>query len=134
MAKRILVVDDEPSMVELIAEALTAEGYRVDAAYDGRSALDLVREQIYDAAILDFNLPDMDGVMLHRQIRQMDQELAQNSLFTSGLVQTEDNVGYYSSQAAGFLAKPFEVRELLTALAALLESASDGPSDDQDAV
>jgi DNA-binding response OmpR family regulator len=118
-AKRILVVDDEPEIVDLLHDLLVARGYEVDSAGDAAGALDLVRANIYDAAILDFNLPDMDGVMLHRQIRQMDEELAENTLFASGLVQSEQNLGYYTMHGKGFLSKPFDVQEVVDALQAL---------------
>jgi len=83
--ERILVVDDEAEIVELLREVLVAEGYAVDAAPDAAASLQLIRENIYDLALLDFNLPDMDGVMLHHQIRQMDAELASRTIFMSGL-------------------------------------------------
>jgi CheY-like chemotaxis protein len=114
--KRILVVDDERDIIDLLTEVLGAHGYTVDSAINAAEALALVRANIYDAAILDFNLPDMDGVMLHRQIRQMDEELAGRSLFTSGLVQSDDNLGYYSAFAGGFISKPFDVQDILEAL------------------
>lgn len=113
MAKRILVVDDEPDIVDMLQEFLVANGYVADSAPTAEGALGLVRDQIYDAAILDFNLPDMDGVMLHRQIRQMDAELAQRTLFTSGLVQSEHNLGYYATYGMGFVSKPFDLQEVL---------------------
>jgi DNA-binding response OmpR family regulator len=116
MTKRILVVDDEPSIVDLLQDVLSVEGFVVDAAQNATGALEMIRENIYDAAILDFNLPDMDGVMLHRQIRQMDAELSAHTLFMSGLVQTDDNLGYYASFGAGFLPKPFQVGEVLRAI------------------
>ena len=90
-SKRILVVDDEEVIVDLLTEILTDQGYEVDSAFDAASALAKVRENIYDAAILDFNLPDMNGVMLHREIRQMDEELASNTLFASGVAQSEES-------------------------------------------
>lgn len=114
--RRILVVDDEAEIVELLKDFLSAEGFLVDAAGDSSSALDLIREQIYDAAVVDFNLPDMDGVMLHRQIRQMDPELAAKTVFMSGFLQADTNLDYYSAFAGGFLAKPFDVRDVLDAL------------------
>jgi CheY-like chemotaxis protein len=120
--KRILVVDDEPAVVELLQDVLSSNGYGVDVAADAAGALDLVRRNIYDAAILDFNLPDMDGVMLHRQIRQMDDELARNTLFTSGLVPSEENLGYYAAYGRGFLSKPFEAHQVLSALSSLWDS------------
>lgn len=118
--ERVLVVDDEVEIVELLRDILTAEGYLVDAAPNAEAALQLIREHIYDTALLDFNLPDMDGVMLHRQIRQMDQDLAARAIFMSGLLQSDANLGYYLSQSGGFLAKPFDVRDVLAQVRAVL--------------
>ena len=118
--ERILVVDDETQIVELLRDVLSAEGYSVDAASDAAGALQLIRESIYDAALLDFNLPDMDGVMLHRQIRQMDAELASRAIFMSGLLQSDANLGYYMSQSGGFLAKPFDIRDVLSQIRTVL--------------
>jgi DNA-binding response OmpR family regulator len=70
----------------------------------------------------------MDGVMLHRQIRQIDAELSDRTLFMSGLVQTDENLGYYASFGAGFLPKPFQVGEILRAIHALIEA--DEPAKD----
>jgi DNA-binding response OmpR family regulator len=122
--ERILVVDDEADIVELLRDILTAEGYVVDAAPTAEGALQLIRENIYDAALLDFNLPDLDGVMLHRQIRQMDAELAARAIFMSGLLQSDANLGYYMSQSGGFLAKPFDIREVLSQIRAVLGDES----------
>jgi DNA-binding response OmpR family regulator len=122
--ERILVVDDEAEIVELLRDVLSAEGYVVDAAQDAASSLQLIRENIYDVALLDFNLPDMDGVMLHHQIRQMDAELASRTIFMSGLLQSEGNLGYYMSQSGGFLAKPFDIRDVLRQVRAVLGDGS----------
>jgi len=122
-AKRILIVDDEQEIVDLLTEILTDQGFEVGFALDAAGALARVRESIYDAAILDFNLPDMNGVMLHREIRQMDEELAANTLFTSGFEQSKKDLDYYTSYGSGFISKPFEVREVLSAVNSLLEKA-----------
>ena len=118
--ERILVVDDEAEIIELLRDVLTAEGFSVDAAPTAAAALQLIRENIYDMALLDFNLPDMDGVMLHREIRQMDAELASRAIFMSGLLQSDENLGYYMSQSGGFLAKPFDLRDVLTQVRSVL--------------
>jgi two-component system NtrC family sensor kinase len=120
MATRILVVDDETDILDLMRDVLSDAGYEVDVAPNAATALELIREHIFDAAILDFNLPDMDGVMLHRRIRQMDRELAERTIFTSGLVQSNENLGYYSSQAGGFLSKPFSIPDVLDAVRSML--------------
>ena len=114
--KRILVVDDEPQILQLLQEALEKFGYRVDGVADGKTALQAVHDHIYDAAILDFSLPDMNGLTVHREIRQMDEELAKNTLFMSGHAQSDQNVGYYSTYGVSFLSKPFNLEEVIDAL------------------
>jgi len=117
--KRILVVDDEQEIAKMLQEALEKVGYRVDCAIDGKAALQAVHDHIYDAAILDFALPDMNGLMVHREIRQMDEELANNTLFCSGYVQSDQNLGYYSTYGVGFLSKPFDLHEVIDSLEAM---------------
>lgn len=116
MAIRVLIVDDEPDIVDLLSEILVSSGFEVASALDAQGALEQIKAQIFDAAIVDFNLPDMNGVMLHRQIRQMDEELAQKTLFTSGQMQTDQALDYYMVYGGGFLSKPFEVEQVLSAL------------------
>lgn len=119
--KRILVVDDEPEVVSFLEDLLEDQGYAVDSAKDAAGALELVRSTIFDAAILDFNLPDMDGIMLHRRLRQMDQELAGNTIFISGMVQSEKDLDYYSAYSGGFLSKPIDIADVLDYLRRVLE-------------
>ena len=123
--KRILVVDDEVAIVDLLVDVLTGQGYVVDSAPSAEAALESIRENIYDAALLDFNLPDMDGVMLHRQIRQMDAELASRTVFISGIVQSDLNLDYYQAYSGGFLSKPFDVADVLEIVGELFADSSD---------
>ncbi|HUC44827.1 MAG TPA: response regulator [Candidatus Sulfotelmatobacter sp.] len=118
---RLLVVDDEPEIVAILCEMLGEHGYVVDAARTAEQAIALIREHIYEVALIDFNLPDMDGMMLHRQIRQMDEELAGRTIFMSGLLQTEANLGYYRAESAGFVGKPFDLRDVLEQIQRVLE-------------
>jgi DNA-binding response OmpR family regulator len=116
---RILVVDDDPAIRDLLRDVLQGAGYTVDTAPDARSALGLVRETIYAAALFDFDLPDMDGVMLHRKIREMDPELASATIFMSGMVQKNEHLDYYHSASGGFLAKPFDAHRVVAEIARL---------------
>ena len=116
MALKVLIVDDEPDIVDLLTEILTSSGFEVAGALTATEALEQIRGRIFDAAIIDFNLPDMNGVMLHRQIRQIDEELAEKTLFTSGQMQTDQDLDYYMVYGGGFLSKPFEVEQVLSAL------------------
>lgn len=117
--KSVLIVDDDPGIVEMLKLALAQVGYEVDGVGTGRDALQAIHDRIYDAAIVDFVLPDMNGLALHREIRQIDEELARNSLFCSGHVQSDQNLGYYSTHGVGFLSKPFDIQEVIDSLESL---------------
>lgn len=72
---RILVVEDEKDLRETIAEGLTMDGYAVDTCGDGSKANELLYVENYDLAILDLNLPGMDGLEVLEKIRRENQEL-----------------------------------------------------------
>src|SRR6516225_1825125 len=67
----ILVVDDDMDTCRNLADILTDLGYRVDVAHDGLSALELVRQNPYDVALLDYKMPGMDGLTLYREIKKL---------------------------------------------------------------
>jgi DNA-binding NtrC family response regulator len=68
---RVLVVDDEQDTCSNLSDILTDLGYRVDCAYDGQAALELVRKEHYDVALLDLKMPGMDGLTLYREIKKL---------------------------------------------------------------
>ena len=70
-APRILVVDDEVDTCANLSDILTDLGYQVDVAYDGLSALELVKQHAYDVALLDLKMPGMDGLELYRRLKQL---------------------------------------------------------------
>ncbi len=129
--RRILVVEDEPDIADLLGSVLKAAGYEVDTAPGADAALNLVRNATYQAAIVDFHLPDMDGLSLHNEIRRLDEQLSSNTLFTSGLLQTDQNLDYYRAFGCGFLCKPFRTDEVLDAINALWETDAALPAVDQ---
>ena len=71
---RILIVDDEVDTCANLCDILTDLGYQVDTAYDGFAALELVKKNAYDVALLDLRMPGMDGLELYRKIRQISAE------------------------------------------------------------
>ena len=117
---RILVVDDEESIRDLLTEALSDAGWAVDTAETGAQALQLIRGNLYNAAVLDFALPDTNGVMLHRKIREIDPELAQCTLFISGVDQPEERLDYFGADGSGFLSKPFHIQDIVAQLRKLV--------------
>ncbi len=122
----ILLVDDEPEVLEVFQEALALAGYGVDTASSALQALELIQTlgNRYSAAVLDFNLPDMDGIVLHREIREVDKELAARTVFISGEIQSNSNLDYYAFYAAYFLHKPLLPGDLVAVLKELLGDAA----------
>ena len=118
---RILVVDDEESVRDLLRDALVEIGWTVDTAGTGAEALQLIRDNLYNAAVLDFALPDTNGVMLHSKIREMDPELAQRTLFISGVPESDRRIDALGADTVGFLSKPFNVWEVVSRLRKLME-------------
>ena len=120
---RVLVVEDEPDLVDALTVGLRREGYAVDAAGDGASALDRIAYTPYDAVLLDLNLPDIDGLDVCRAIR-LDPEATTRVIMLTARDSIEDRVTGLDEGADDYLAKPFALPELLARLRALLRRDS----------
>jgi DNA-binding response OmpR family regulator len=114
---RILVVDDEPPIVDLVRGYLEREGYAVLAAADGPSALAAVRADRPDVVILDLMLPGLDGIEVCRQIRTFSDAYV---LMLTARSEEIDRVVGLSVGADDYLVKPFSPRELVARVRALL--------------
>ncbi len=117
MARTILVVDDEPTVRETLAENLQREGYRVVTASDGREALARFRGERPDLVILDVMLPELSGVEVCRIIRA---ESAVPILMLTAKDAEIDTVVGLEVGADDYVSKPFSLRELLARIRALL--------------
>ncbi|MGF7215248.1 two-component system copper resistance phosphate regulon response regulator CusR [Spirosoma lacussanchae] len=114
---RILLVEDEERVVSFIRKGISAEGYDVDVAYDGRTGLSLFRKDSYDIIILDVNLPQINGFELCRLIRTENEAVP--VLMLTALDSLADKADGFNAGADDYLAKPFEFQELLLRLRAL---------------
>jgi DNA-binding response OmpR family regulator len=114
---RILVVEDEPKMGELIRRVLVSERHVADIASDGVSALALAAGEPYDVIVLDRMLPDMDGVEVLSLLRARG--VATPVLMLTALDAVEHRVAGLDAGADDYLAKPFAFAELLARLRAL---------------
>jgi len=121
---RVLVVEDEPDLVEALTVGLRREGYAVDAALDGSSAIDRISYTPYDAVLLDLNLPDIDGLEVCRVIRQAPETKSTRVIMLTSRDSIEDRVTGLDEGADDYLAKPFALPELLARLRALLRRNS----------
>jgi two-component system alkaline phosphatase synthesis response regulator PhoP len=124
VAPRILLVEDEASLVLTLSDRLVAEGYRVEARGDGESALALVAQEPFDLAILDIMLPGMDGFAVCRELRQRGLSLP--ILMLTARSQVVDKVVGLKLGADDYLTKPFEMIELLARIEALLRRVDSG--------
>lgn len=118
---RILVVDDEPSITEVVSYNLRKEGYDVQVAADGAAAVAMVNASPFDLIVLDVMLPNMDGYEVLRHIRASH---TMPVLFLSARDTELDKVVGLEIGGDDYLAKPFGVRELIARIKALLRRAT----------
>lgn len=114
---KILLVEDEERLASFIRKGISAEGYEVEVAYDGRTGLSLFRREVYDIIILDVNLPQINGFELCRLIRSENETVP--VLMLTALDSLADKSDGFNAGADDYLAKPFEFQELLLRLRAL---------------
>jgi DNA-binding response OmpR family regulator len=113
---RILLVDDESSVLDLVRTTLETCGYQVDTAGTSQDAMEKVRSDTYSMVILDLLLPDMNGFLLSQEIRRLRPELGNRILFISGILFGQSTVDHLGSVGAGFLSKPFQLESLIDAV------------------
>lgn len=122
--QRILVVDDEPNIVDLVTMYLEQEGYRVESAFDGAQALDQIQEHEPSLVVLDLMLPEVDGFEVCRRTR------AHSDVPIIMLTARDDDVDKIVGLELGaddYLTKPFNPRELVARVKAILRRADRSP-------
>ncbi len=121
--RRILVVEDEVSLSEMICEALAAEGHQVDRAADGLAARELLGRGSYDLIISDLKMPNMDGRELYDSVFRVNPDLARRIVFSTGDTVSADTQDFFRRTGNPFISKPFSLPELYAAVnTALRES------------
>jgi two-component system, OmpR family, response regulator len=118
---RILVVDDEPSLAELLASVLRYEGWEIRTAADGASAVRTARDFRPDAIVLDIMLPDFDGLEVLRRVRAILPGVC--VLFLTARDAVEDRVSGITAGGDDYVTKPFSLEEVLARLRGLLRRA-----------
>ena len=114
---RILIIEDEEHLADLLTEVLGREGHAAEAAYDGRSGLARVLAEDYDLLVVDWMLPDLDGVQVIKRLRAADVRVP--VLMLTARAQVEDRVEGLDAGADDYLPKPFAFPELLARVRAL---------------
>ncbi|GGT88958.1 response regulator transcription factor [Streptomyces violascens] len=118
---RILVVDDEPDLTEVLSGALRSEGWDVRSAADGASALSAAAAFRPDAVVLDWMLPDLDGLHVLREMRAGLPDVC--VLFLTARDSVEDRIAGITAGGDDYVTKPFSLEEVLARLRGLLRRA-----------
>ena len=125
--KTILVVDDEPKIVQLVRDYLERAGFAVYTADDGKTALALARSQKPDLVVLDLGLPELDGLDVIRQLRKISNVPV---IILTARAEESDKLVGLELGADDYVCKPFSVRELMARIKAVLRRAVPGEPDE----
>jgi CheY-like chemotaxis protein len=112
----ILVVEDEANLANAVVDALREGGYVVDYASDGEQALARIKERAFDLVICDLKMPRLDGKAFHRALEGTAPALAKKVIFVTGDVAGTDAETFLKESRCKWLAKPFRLKDLLTAV------------------
>ena len=126
---RVLVVDDEVNIAELLAMALRYEGWEVQLAHTGRTAVTKAADFRPDAVVLDIMLPDFDGLEVLRRMRATVTDVP--VLFLTARDAVEDRVAGLTAGGDDYVTKPFSLEEVVARLRALMRRAGAGLADDR---
>ncbi|MFQ5878412.1 MAG: ATP-binding protein [Acidobacteriota bacterium] len=113
---RVLVVDDERILVELLTDFLRSVGHTVDQARDGRRALQLVATNRYDVILSDLKMPGLDGQGLYQKVRAVKPDMARRFIFSTGDLANPKVQTFFQSTGSLYLTKPFRLEEILSVL------------------
>lgn len=117
--RKILIVEDETKIAQALKKGLTENGYHIELAYDGAMGRRLFMTHPFDLIILDINLPEINGYELCRQIRSHNQHIP--VIMLTALNTTDDKIEGFDVGADDYMGKPFEFKELLVRIRALLK-------------
>jgi DNA-binding NtrC family response regulator len=106
---RVLVVDDDPIVRDVLLNILTSKGHKCDIASDGMAALDMAKEKTYACVVTDISMPHMNGIELTKQLLKLDPDVA--ILIITGFVNVHSDEEALNAGAADFIKKPFSVVE-----------------------
>ncbi|HWX38836.1 MAG TPA: ATP-binding protein [Candidatus Sulfotelmatobacter sp.] len=124
--ERILVVEDEPTVAELIADVMADEGYEVETLLDSREALGRFQEVNYSLVICDLKMPYLDGPGLYRALVRRENPIRHKLLFVTGDTMAPRTIEFLKSSGLPYLAKPFLVEELKEAVSNALATVHGG--------
>ena len=126
MSVRILVIDDEPSIVRALARLLRRSGYTVDTAGNGRQALAQLQAQPYEVIVTDLRMPELDGRAFYTRLQQQYPALCQRVIFLTGESSAAESRAFLTQCGQPWLAKPYAIAALRRTIQQVLQRAGLG--------
>ena len=109
--EKILVVDDEPGILELLTEVLAGDGYAVEGFTDPRKALKALEDDHFDIIITDLKMPDIDGIQLTHSAKAINQEI--QVIVITGYASLESTLNAFKQDVYEYILKPFNASDIL---------------------
>jgi two-component system NtrC family sensor kinase len=126
IGKRVLVIDDEDSILQMIREALMRNGYRVDIARDGEAGLQRMNQYHYDLALCDWKMPGLNGQQIFEKLHADNPEMSRRLIFITGDVVNEKTQEFLRTRDKVCLSKPFTLVEFRSAINRVMAAAGAG--------
>jgi len=120
---RILLVDDDPLITDLVVDMLAMEGYDVETASDGLEALERLQGQRFDLIVTDLHMPKLDGAAFYRELRERQAHPLRKIIFLSGTTGGSPEHKAVMESGAPMLLKPFNVNDLIELVRSVLQAA-----------
>ena len=114
--RRILIVDDEVSILDSLGRLLVKHGYKVDTVDNCLSALDMIMNQRYDCILLDIKLPGMNGIELYKEVEKTNASLVKKITFITGNIMDQETRHFLQENQVTYFVKPFEMKHLIKEL------------------
>lgn len=128
--KKILVVDDESDVTDLVAYHLKAKGYHVETLNDPNGSIGLARTLLPDLVILDVMMPDLNGIQICRMLRADPKLKRVPIIFLTAKAEENDRIQGLETGADDYIAKPFSTKELVLRVQSILRRLTDGQGDE----
>lgn len=122
IGKRVLVIDDEDMILQMIREVLTQNGYKVDVAHDGESALRRLGQYHYDLALCDWKMPGLNGQQVFERLHESNPDMSRRLIFITGDVVNDKVQEFLQARNKLCLSKPFTLVEFRSAINQVLKS------------
>jgi CheY-like chemotaxis protein len=118
---RVLIVDDEPAIRNILARILSNKGHQAQTVSSGKAALAMLREKGYDLLVADLKMSGVSGIDLYQTLKKKHPDMADRIVFITGDTMTEETNEFLASSGRPYLAKPFTPMEFLEMIEHALE-------------